>query len=107
MQPLNTAPKIFLHVFASDGAGVGDEVGDVEEAFGGGAGVVEFDDGAGDEVDVTFDGEVDVFGEVCAPLAAGGFEGGVLWDPVEEVVFGEDGELGMLFGGAADDWGCC
>lgn len=79
---LDRAPQVLLHVPACDGAAGVDEVRDVEELLGRRVGVVELEDRPRDDVDVQVAGEGAVVVEVGLPLAAGGFEVGVLRDPV-------------------------
>ena len=82
-------PQVLLHVLAGEEAGVGVDVGDVLGGGGGGGrgGGVGLDDCAGLDADVAVFGEGAVAVEVGFPGGAEGGEGGVLGEPVGEVVF--------------------
>lgn len=70
-------PEVFLLVGGEDGAGVGDEVGDVEKVV-----AVLFDDGAGDDVDVELGSEGAVGVQIFLVLSAERGEAWIIRDPV-------------------------
>ena len=53
-------------------------------------------DGAGNDTDVMGFGQGAVFVEVELPLAAEGRKVRIFWDPIGEVVFRKDSQLGTL-----------
>lgn len=95
-------PEVFLLVRGQDDAIVGDEVGDVEEA----SILALLEDGAWDDADIELPGKGAVRVEIFLGLGARGAEGGIRGDPAGEVVFREDGEVGTLGGGGADEVTC-
>ena len=83
-----------------------DEVGDVNEDVGAAGGVAdELHDRTGDDADVVFFGEGLILLEVLLPVLAKRGELGGVGQPVCEVVFWEDGEMGAFSGGGGDEGG--
>lgn len=85
-----------LDVSAQDLAVPGDEVGRVQDLLGRLSLVMELEDRAGDDVDVEFFSQGLVSLEILCPFPALRDEIGLVRDPVQQVVLGQDGELRAL-----------
>ena len=102
MQSLNGSPQILLRVSAKNLTGVRDEVCHIEEPFVWCAGVVELDDRAGYDIDVTFLRKVLIALQVLLPVRAGLLELWIVGYPVKKMVLGKYGKMCVLLCGGSD-----
>jgi hypothetical protein len=96
MQTLDRSPEVLLDIFSSDFAGVRDEICHIQQALVICPGVVQLYDGTRDNIDVAFFGERNVSVQICLPRCTSSFELLVVGQPIQEMVFGKDSELGTL-----------
>lgn len=98
-------PEVFLDIFPEYLTPIINKVAHILQFLDGLFDTMSLDNRTGHNADVAFLCEISVLLEIGLPLPAEIREFGVCGQPVCEVVFWEDGEITVLCGGRADEFG--